>query len=300
MIYDLDYEQIANAISLAITPNIPMRIVRTGELSDWKGCASAHSAMMGVFAARLAKEGLTGPNKPFEGFAGLYDFLNMGPFDLSDLGQARNGLSAIESTGLKYYPAEYSSQGPIGTILQIRPKIKIEEIQSITVALHWAGWHEIGGGQGDKEQKWNPTTRESADHSLPYLLAVALVDGEITLDSFTAERISDPLLRPIMQKIKVIQSSEMTKEHKGELPKWPSITEVTLNNGNLIRQHSGIPRGHPLNPLTDAELKEKFMKLSCYIMSEKQALILFDIIIQLESLGDINELTAIFPKVLTT
>ena len=72
MILELDFEQMANAISLAITPNIPMRVFKTGELSDWKGCAGAHCAMMGVFASRLAKEGLTGPNRPFEGFSGFY------------------------------------------------------------------------------------------------------------------------------------------------------------------------------------------------------------------------------------
>lgn len=292
---DLEFEQMANAISLAITPNIPMRVVRTGELSDWKGCATAHCSMMAVFAARLAKEGLTGPNKPFEGAAGLYDLIDIGePLDLTDLGLMRNGLSAVESTCLKWYPSEYSSQGPIGTILQLRPEINIEEIESITVALHWAGWHEIGGGQGDKDEKWNPTTRESADHSLPYLIAVALVDGEITLDSFTDERISDPRLRPIMQKINVIESAEMTQEHAGELPKWPSVTDIALKNGKRIRRHSGLPKGHALNPLNDTELKEKFMNLSSRNLSKKQATNLFETIMQLEKLEDINELTEHF------
>lgn len=291
---DLEFEEMANAISLAITPNIPMRVVRTGELSDWKGCATAHCSMMAVFAARLAKEGLIGPNRPFEGVAGLCDLIDVGPLDLTDLGLMRNGLSAVESTCFKWYPSEYSSQGPIGIMLQLRQEIDFEEIESITIALHWAGWHEIGGGQGDKDEKWNPKTRESADHSLPYLIAVALVDGEITLDSFTDERISDPQLRPIMQKINVIESSEMTHEHAGELPKWPSITDIVLKSGKRIRQHSGIPKGHPLNPLNDTELKEKFMNLSRRSMSEKQATNLFETIMQLEKLSDINELTEHF------
>lgn len=294
IILDLEFEQMANAISLAITPNIPMRVVRTGELSDWKGCATAHNSMMAVFAARLAKEGLTGPNKPFEGIAGFYDLTDIGPFDLTGLGLIVKGLSAIESTCLKWYPSEYNSQGPIGTILQLRPEINIEEIESITIALHWAGWHEIGGGQGDKDEKWNPSTRESADHSLPYLIAVALVDGEITLDSFTDERISDPRLRPIMQKINIIESAEMTREHAGELPKWPSVTNVVLKNGKQIHRHSGIPKGHPLNPLNDIEIKEKFMNLSCRNLSENQAIDLYETTMQIEKLGDINKLTEHF------
>lgn len=291
---DLEYEQMANAISLAITPNIPIRVVRTGELSDWKGCATAHCSMMAVFAARLAREGLTGPNRPFEGFAGLYDFLDVGPFNLSDIGQARNGLSAVESTCFKWYPAEYSSQGPIGVILQLRQEFNIEEIERITIALHWAGWHEIGGGQGDREEKWNPTSRESADHSLPYLIAVALIDGDITLDSFSEERISDPRLRPIMQKINVVYSSKMKQEHSGELPMWPSVTEISLKGGKRIRKHSGIPKGHPLNPLDYAELKEKFMRLSRRVLSEENAHQFFDMIMSLEKFHDIDELTKNF------
>jgi 2-methylcitrate dehydratase len=160
--------------------------------------------------------------------------------------------------------------------------------------MFWSGWHEIGGGQGDKDEKWNPKTRETADHSLPYLIALALVDGEITLGSFTDEKISDPKLRPIMQKINVIESSEMTLEHSGELPKWPSIIEIVLKSGKRIRQHSGIPKGHPLNPLNNTELKDKFMGLSCRSLSENKATNLFERIIQLDKLNDINELAEHF------
>lgn len=291
IILDLKFEEMANAISLALTPNIPMRVVRTGELSDWKACATAHCSMMAVFAVRLAKEGLTGPGKPFEGVAGLNDLVNIKPLDLTDLGQIRNGMSAIESTCFKWFPVEYSAQGPIGAILKLRKEFDYKEIENITVEMHWSGWMEIGGGQGDKDEKWNPKTRETADHSLPYLIAVALVDGEITLNSFTAKRISDPMLRPIMQKINIVESLEMTREHFGELPKWPSITEVVLKNGNRIRRHSGIPKGHPSNPLNDLELGEKYMNLSQRCISENQATNLFKTIMQLEKLSDINELT---------
>jgi 2-methylcitrate dehydratase len=287
IILDLEFEEMANAISLAITPNIPLRVTRTGELSDWKGCATAHCSMMAVFAARLAKEGLTGPSRPFDGVAGLCDLINIGPLDLIDLGQMRNGLSAVESTGLKWYPTQYNAQGPIGTIIQLRKEIDLEEIENITIEIHWSGWYIIGGGQGDKDEKWNPRNRETADHSLPYLIAIALVDGEITLDSFTDERISDPQLRPIMQKINVIESAEMSREHAGELPKWPSITTIVLKNGKQIRKHS-------LNPLNDTELKEKFISLSCRSLSENQTINFIDTIMQLETLRDINELTELF------
>jgi 2-methylcitrate dehydratase len=185
IVLDLTRAQMANAISLAITPNIPMRVVRTGEISDWKGCATAHCGMAAVFAARLAKEGLTGPSKPFEGIAGLYDFLQIGPLNLEHLGLSSDGLSAVEATGFKAYPAEYSAQGPIDAVLALRPALELDAISAVEVRLHREGWQEIGGGQGDRREKWNPATRETADHSLPYLVARALADGEITRRSFT-------------------------------------------------------------------------------------------------------------------
>ena len=186
------------------------------------------------------------------------------------------------------------AQGPIGVMLQLRHEFDIAEVDEITIELPWAGWHEIGGGQGDKKEKWAPTSRESADHSLSYLIARAIVDGDITLDSFSKEKIAEPRLRPVMQKIRVVDSPAMTKEHAGELPKWPSVTDVSLKGGKRIRRHSGIPKGHPLSPLDDSELKAKFMRLGRRVSSEANVFQLFDTTMNLEQVDDINELTRQF------
>jgi 2-methylcitrate dehydratase len=294
MILGLDVDQMANALSLAITPNIPLRVVRTGVLSDWKGCATAQGAMMGVFAARLAHEGLTGPPEPFAGIAGFYDLLRMDPLNLDSVGLPRNGLSAIEATGFKYYPTEYSSQGPLGMLLDLRQRIDVKQIKQVNIALHWGGWHEIGGGQGDREEKWNPTTRETADHSLPYLAAIALFDGEISLESFTEERFTDPVIRSFMQKIDVVEDPELTQLHAGELPRWPSSVEIILNNGEKIQQVSQCPKGHPLHPMSDDELEAKFLVMSEPVMPGHQARRLLDTLWSLEALDDINRLTEQF------
>jgi 2-methylcitrate dehydratase len=298
IILGLDLPQMANAISLAITANIPLRVTRTGKISDWKGCATAHCAMMAVLAARWAKEGLTAPPDPFEGIAGLYELLRVGPFNMEGVGLPRNGLGAIESTGLKFYPAEYSAQGPLGAVLELRKQFRLEEVEQVNISLPWGGWHEIGGGQGDREEKWNPTTRESADHSLPYLVAVALSDAEITPESFSDERIRDPALRPLMQKITVREDPELTREHAGELPRWPSVVEVVLRNGKRVTQPSCLPKGHPLNPLSDAELETKFWSMSDRALSRTQGKKLLNTLWSLESLQDINELTDQFRTII--
>ena len=200
VILGLDVPRMANAIALAITPNIPLRVTRTGIISDWKGCATAHAVMNAVFAARLAEQGLTGPARPFEGLAGFYQMLDIPPLDLAEIGQASNGLTAIESTGLKYFPVDYNAQGPLASTLALREQVSVDEIEQVIVSLHWGGWHAIGGGAGDHDEKWNPLTREVADHSMAYAIAVALADGELTVDSFADGRIGDPALRPLMQR----------------------------------------------------------------------------------------------------
>ena len=287
----LDFDQMANAIALAIAPNIPMRVTRTGVLSDWKGCATAHASMMSVFAARLAAEGLTGPAEPFEGPAGLFDILGVESLGMEGIGLPRNGLSAIESTGLKAYPADYNAHSALGAVLALRHQFRLEQIDRIRILLHWGGWHEIGGGQGDHEEKWNPATRETADHSLPFLVAVALVDGAVTIESFSEDRIRDPALRPLMQKIEVAEDAEMERQHAGELPRWPSVVEVMLEDGQCLRQHSGLPKGHPLNPLSDEELETKFRSMSDRALARDKGRKLLDTLWSLDRLDDIAELT---------
>lgn len=287
----LDRAAMANAISLALTPNVPLRTVRAGMLSDWKGCATAHGAMMGVFAARLAGEGLTGPPEPFNGLAGLSALVGEPPFEIDDIGVAHNGMSAIEATCFKPYPSEYSSQGPISLLLDVRADLPLDRIREITIALHWGGWHEIGGGQGDRDDKWNPTTRESADHSMPYLAAVALIDGRISPDSFSASRIGDIATRALMEKIRVIEDPALTTAHAGELPNWPSWIAIRLDDGTRIERGCPHPKGHPLSPITDEALEAKFIALCEPLLPAARIERLLDTLWSLDELRDIGELT---------
>lgn len=284
----LDRERIANAISLAVTPNIPLRVTRTGELSDWKGCATAQGAMMAVFAVRLAEAGMSGPPEPFDGVAGLRDLLDLTPLCFESVGRPCEGLSAVEQTGLKFYPSEYSSQGPIAAVLKLRDRIRPEQIERLRVRMHWGGWHEIGGGQGDAAEKWNPVTRESADHSLPYLLAVALVDRAITLDSFTPQRIADPALRPLMQRITVEEDPELTRVHAGELPRWPSSVECQLRDGTVLTEAVGSPHGHPLDPLDRCEIESKFAAMSADVLGEEDRERVLDSLWWFETVGEVG------------
>jgi 2-methylcitrate dehydratase len=294
VVLGLDVPRMANAIALAITPNVPLRVTRTGVISDWKGCATAHCAMASVFAARLAEQGLTGPSRPFEGLAGLYQMLAIQPLDLEGIGRPRAGRSAIESTGLKYYPVDYNAQGPVHSVLALRDRFRPEDVERVTVSLHWGGWHAIGGGAGDHEEKWNPSTRESADHSMAYAIAVALVDGRLTAESFAMDRILDPQLRPLMNKIIVQEDPGLTREHAGEMPRWPSRVDIDLKGGRRLSGQSGPPKGHPMNPMTDDELEAKYWNMATGALPAPGGQRLLDTLWSLEQLDDISRLTEQF------
>lgn len=254
----LSREQLGHAVALAVTPHVPMRQTRVGELSMWKGCATAGAAKNGVFAALLASRGMTGPPEPFEGGDALWQLVT-GPFEL-DLRPGPAGY-VIEQIHTKFRPIEYNAQAPVDLILRLRQRlhqfkrlIDIEEIEGIDVETYWLTHSEIGS----EPAKWNPQTRETADHSLPYVLAAALVDGEVSEDSFTIERIRDPRLRPLMQRIHVAERAEFTQRFPADLM---SRISLRLRTGEHLEDTIAHPHGHVRDPMTDSEMDQKFDRL---------------------------------------
>ena len=166
----LPAQQAREAVSLAVTPNVALGQTRVGELSMWKGCATAAAARAGVFAAMLAREGVSGPPEPFEGRRGLWEQLGWSA-DLEDLGDQSRELKIVEP-GFKYFPSQIHTQSAIWMALAMRDKVALNEIESVHLETYHAAWSSAG----NDPNKWDPRTRETADHSLPYLIAVAL-DG---------------------------------------------------------------------------------------------------------------------------
>jgi 2-methylcitrate dehydratase len=146
-----------------------------------------------VWSALLAREGMTGPSQPFEGRQGWWD--HIGPYVRELRLPARPEL-VIQRMGFKRTPTEGSSQAILEVIPQFRAWTKTEEIDSVHIELAQGGWMEIGDGP-----KWDPRNRETADHSMPYMIARSLMDGELYLDSFTPEKFMDPAARRLMEKI---------------------------------------------------------------------------------------------------
>src|SRR5437870_4824034 len=201
----LSAAQMAEAIAIAVTANVATRQTRAGELAMWKGCATAVAAKAGLFAAQLAKAGMTGPTAAFEGRHGMWEQVT-GPFELGPLGGGDRSF-AIERTNFKFFLTEYHPPTPVAMALALRSKVRTEEIEAIEVQIYAMAYSEIGS----EPAKWDPRTRETADHSLPYMLAVALRDGRLTPASFEPQHYLDPCLRPLMNRIRVAEGSDVKR-----------------------------------------------------------------------------------------
>src|SRR5205807_1578912 len=159
------------------------------------------------------------------------------------------------STYIKYWPAEYHSQSAIDAALQLRPEIgDIRQIKSIDIHTFDAAVDIIA----NEPEKWRPTTRETADHSLPYCTAVALADGDVTLAQFDPQRFTDPALLDLVSKVKVHRDAALSSRYPAGIPNRVS---VKLTNGRQLVHEVEFPRGHARNPMTDAEVEQKFRRL---------------------------------------
>ena len=183
----LPVDRLAHAVSITSVANVPMRNTRAGKLSLWKGAATAFAIRNAVFATLLAADGMTGPDAPFEGRHGLWEQIT-GPFELDKFG-VDGGEWKFPWIRLKYWPVEYNAQAGVWAALRLREEIGAADIAGIDIATYWSAWHEIGS----EPEKWDPSTRETADHSLPFIFARALVDGTITLASFDEAAYRDPV-----------------------------------------------------------------------------------------------------------
>jgi 2-methylcitrate dehydratase len=278
----LSKQEMSHALALAIAPNIALWQTRKGELSMWKGCAGPNAARNGLFAALLAREGMTGPNQIIEGPSGLWKQVT-GTFELEPFG-GRGQPFKIQDTFFKYRPVMYTILLPAETALKLREDVDINNIESIKVYLDAFCVNTIGG-----REKYDPRTRETADHSLPYIVVATLVDGEISEKTYTPERYRDPQILALLQKLTVQEDPQYTKE-------WPRTfncrIEVKSRSGQTWALHMKNPKGHPANPMSDGEIEDKFFKLTDKVLTSKQAQTALKMMWHLEEIEDVGKIFA--------
>jgi 2-methylcitrate dehydratase len=277
-LWDLDAEHLEHALGLAGVCNITTRQTRTGQISDWKACAFANAARNGVFAANLARRGLTGPFEIFEGPKGLIKQLN-----LKGLGErlvlGKSGDFMIDRTYIKYWPAEYHSQSAIDACLQLRPQIASRKIEKI----HMGSFEAAVSIIGSEPEKLRPTSRETADHSMFYCCAAALVDGDVTLATFDDERLTDSRLLDLVDRTTIVEDPALNAGYPKGIPN--DIT-ITLADGAKLRKRVDFPRGHAENPMTDEEVVAKFQRLADGVVTRSTADRLVEQVMAFDKLKD--------------
>jgi len=286
----LSREQTAHALSLAAVPAVPLRATRFGELSHWKASATGHAAMSATFAVRLAAAGMTGPPEPFEGKDGLLE--RVWPTFALDTSPA--SPTAVERASLKRFPACYWGQVPVDLATRLRSAVAVSDIASIEVATCENAWRSIGGGRGDAAEKWRPPTRETADHSLPYLMAAVLIDGELSEAAFAPARLHDPALLAVVDRITVIERADLSD--RATRDSCPTELRAGLVDGRELTFAADVPRGHHADPMSDGEVAEKFHELALRALTPPLARALADRLWDLPGLSSLDEVAEIFRK----
>jgi 2-methylcitrate dehydratase len=241
---ELAPERIEHAISIATVPHASMRQTRVGELSMWKGAAAA-------------KAGFTGPNEPLEGEMGFCRQLLAGdgwphaPLERID---AKAPPARILDTYIKFWPVEYHAQSAVDAALQLRNDLagQQDRIADIRIETFQASYDIIA----KDPEKWDPRTRETADHSIQFIVCAALQDGDVTMNTFELDRIRRPdTLALLREHVGVESDPDLTEGYPEGIPN--RIT-VTTTEGTTFVREVRYPRGHARNPMSDDEVAEKY------------------------------------------
>lgn len=252
----LDEARTEQAINIALGAHLALRQVRSGTLSDWKGCSAANAARNALFAASLARHGMTGPAPVFEGEMGFFKQVT-GTFelDVEAFGNRQNGDFAILRSLTKTFPTNGELHTAVWAAIDLRGRIAdLDAIAAIRIETSEFNRRVLADAE-----KWRPATRETADHSLPYNVARALLDGDITLDSYSAERIADPRAIALMDITTVDEDPALTRLFPGHLA---NRVRVTLADGEELASEVIDGPGSLLRPMGDEDFERKFRRMA--------------------------------------
>ena len=281
--------QIADAIAITETSLNALRVTRTSALSHWKGLAYPATAFGATHAAFLAARGITGPREVFEGNKGFMDAI-AGRFELD---WEREDLEAVTRTILKRFNAEIHSQSAIEALLELRQEhgIGADDVEGIELDVFDVAYDIIGGGEeGDKTAV---ETKEQADHSLPYLLAVALIDGQVLPAQYDAARIVREDVQRLLRRVEVRPDVELSRRFPAE---HACRLRVRLRDGRLLERAKRDYEGFHTRPMGWETVVAKFERLSAEVADEQQRRQTIDAVARLEQI-DIQALSVPLERV---
>ena len=271
----LDAVETANALAISGASLNSLRVTRTGKLSNWKGLAYPFMSFCTFNAVFLAREGITGPLEVFEGNKGFMDSV-AGHFEID---WSKEKLEAVNRTIIKKYNAEMHSQSAIECILAMRnlDGVRAEDVDSINVGIFDVAYKIIGGG--DEGEKKLVRIKEEADHSLPYILSAALIDGAVDPEQYLPQRITRSDVQTLLRKVQVYPSKEFSNRFPEAMP-----CEITihLRSGKTVTRKVDDYEGFLTRPMSSAQATEKFTTLTSKFLDEDRKKRIIDAVTQLE------------------
>lgn len=269
----LSRDQLVSAAGICASRTGSLGAVTAGKLTMMKNTVDPWATRMGVESAMLAARGFSGPEHIFDGKEGLFHVFGHSVYDgepctfdaqglTKDLPKGKGDHFRILDCGMKSFPIEALSHAPLSAMMKIVAEHEIDpdRVAEIRVEVIARAADILGD-----PHKYRPTSRETADHSLPYSLAVGLVDGKVTPLQFEDERVRDPKLIPVMDKVKVVANQEF----EARFPEFqPSRVTITLTDGTSHVQQVDVPKGDARDPMTPSEIKVKFDALGAGVIGQ--------------------------------
>ena len=282
----LSWEQIQHAIGISASRHCTLGAVTAGKLTMMKNTVDPMATQSGVLAALMAEKGYTGPEHVVDGKEGLAHCF--GPeWKLNLLTDGLGESWRITQCGMKFFPTEALTHTPISAVLDLvkQHDLKPEQVAKIQVRSLARAADILSD-----PSKYDPRTKETADHSLPYVIAAALVDRQVTPAQFEMTKIMDGTIRAQLRKVEVVADPEIEKV-------FPALQRVIVNitttDGRTLSKQLDYPKGDPRNPLSDAEIEEKFAALAQGVLSTAAQKKLKEAIWGLEKLGSVSKLMAL-------
>ncbi len=288
----LSEEKTANAIAISGTANNALRVTRTGSLSHWKGLAFPNTAFDATHAAFLAMRGITGPAEVFEGNKGFMETI-AGPFEID---WSKENLERVNRTIVKKYNAEIHSQSAIEGTLELKKEtgFSADAIESIGIDIFDVAFNIIGGGE--EGSKTEVRTKEDADHSLPYMIAAAVLDGNVGPKQYLSARIKKDDVQTLLRKVEVRPDPDFSRLFPDEMP---CRVTVRLQGGRILVKEKRDYEGFFTRPMSWEKAVKKFHSLCPPSIDERLQTRIIEAVARLEAI-DTADLMKLLAKVPST
>jgi len=278
----LTEDEMVAAVGISGSSHFTLGGVVAGHLTNMKNTADPMATEAGVRAAMLAKTGYTGPVEVFEGKEGAFEVLNSVTWNPDAL---LNGLGEeflITQCGYKAFPTEALTHQPITATLEVMAENGIDphQVEKVLVKTTTRGADILSD-----PSKYKPTTKETADHSLPYCIAVTIAKGNVLPSDFEEEALKDPFVWELLSKIKVVTDPEID----ALFPKVKrAIVTVTTKDGGSFTKQEDFAKGRAERPLTDEELIGKFRANASGVVTDNRLDEIARGTLNLEGISDIR------------